>query len=121
MVTIPVMASYDDGTRPRLFAVLDEIRFGETLPFVCRLELLSEIVVADATGVDHGVWRQHVLGERKKDIKRTRMRKGECRTYSCTSSSILRCTTGNVDHLVFLDDLIITCFRGNGGMSIKKL
>ena len=47
------MASYDDGTRPRLFTVLDEIRLGETLPFVCRLELFSEIVVADATGVDH--------------------------------------------------------------------
>jgi hypothetical protein len=50
---IPVMASYDDGTCPRLFTVLDEIRFGETLLFVCRLELLSESVVADATGVDH--------------------------------------------------------------------
>jgi len=55
------MASYDDGTCPRLFTLLDEIHFGETLLFVCRLESLSEIVVADATGVDHGVWRQHVL------------------------------------------------------------
>jgi hypothetical protein len=60
-IDIPVMASYDDGTCPCLFTLLDEIRFGETLPFVCRLELLSEIVVADGTGVDHGVWREHVL------------------------------------------------------------
>ena len=59
------MASYDDGTCSRLFAFVDEIRFGKTLPFICRLELLSEIVVADATGVDHGVWRQHVLSERR--------------------------------------------------------
>jgi hypothetical protein len=35
------------------------------------------------------------------------MGKGECETYSCASSSILRCTTSDVDHLVFLDDLII--------------
>ena len=63
---IPVMAGYDDGTCPRLLILLDEIRLGETLPFVCRLELLSEIVVADATGVDHGVWRQHVLVERRR-------------------------------------------------------
>lgn len=63
------MASYDDGTCPRLFTLFDEIRFGETLPFVCRLELLSEIVVADAAGVDHGVWRQHVLGERRRILK----------------------------------------------------
>ena len=47
------MASYDNGTRPRLLTVLDEIRFGETLPFVCRLELLSKTVLTDATGVDH--------------------------------------------------------------------
>jgi hypothetical protein len=105
------MASNDDGTCTRLFTVLDEIRFGETLPFVCCLELLSEIVVANATGVDHGVWRQHVLGGGEKMmIKRTRMGKGECATYSCASSSILRCTTSDVDHLVFLDDLIITLF-----------
>ena len=52
-VEIPVMTSYDDGTCSRLFTLLDEIRFGESLPFVCRLELLSEIVVADAAGVDH--------------------------------------------------------------------
>jgi hypothetical protein len=111
------MASYDDGTCPRLFALLDEIRFGETLLFVCRFELLSEIVVADATGVDHGVWRQHVLGEKKKkkEIKRTRMGEADVeRTHSCTSSSILRCTTSDVDHLVFLDDLIVSFFEGNG-------
>jgi hypothetical protein len=68
-VKIPVVASYDDGTCPRLFTLLDEIGFGETLLFVCRLELLSEIVIADATGVDYGVWRQHVLGERRTRLK----------------------------------------------------
>ncbi len=61
-----MMASYDNGTCPSLFTLLDEIHFGETLPFVCRFELFSEIVVTDATGVDHGVWRQHVLGERRR-------------------------------------------------------
>lgn len=60
------MASYDDGTCPRLLILLDKIRLGETLPFVCRLELLSEIIVTDATGVDHRVWRQHVLVERRR-------------------------------------------------------
>lgn len=67
VLKIPVMASYDDGTSPSLFTLLDEIRFGETLPFVCLLELLSEIVVANAACVDHGVWRQHVL---KDEIQR---------------------------------------------------
>ena len=65
-----MMTSDDDGTRSRLFTLLDEIRFGETLPFVCRLELLGETVVADATGVDHGVWRQHVLGEERRSLQK---------------------------------------------------
>jgi hypothetical protein len=55
------MTGDDNGTCPRLFTLLDEIGFGETLPLVCSLELLSEFVVADATGVDDGFWRQHVL------------------------------------------------------------
>lgn len=58
------MTGDDDGTRSRLFTLLDEIRFGKTLPFVCRLELLSELVIAHASGVDYRVWGQHVLGER---------------------------------------------------------
>ena len=57
------MTSDDDSTRSRLFTLLDEIRFGETLPFVCCPELLGEVIVADATGVDDGIWGQDILGE----------------------------------------------------------
>ncbi len=60
-IYIPVVTGDDNGTCARLFTLIDEIGFGETLPLVCGLELLSEFVVADATGVDDGVWRQHVL------------------------------------------------------------
>lgn len=49
---VPVMARDDDSTRPRLFAFLDKIRLGETLSLVCRLELLSKVVVTHATGID---------------------------------------------------------------------
>ena len=60
---VPVVTSYDDSTRSRIFTLLDEIRFGETLPFVCCPELLSEVIVADATGVDDGIWGQDILGK----------------------------------------------------------
>jgi hypothetical protein len=50
------MTCDDDGTRPRLFTLLDEIGFGKTLPLVCCLELLSEIVVTYATSVNDGIW-----------------------------------------------------------------
>ena len=60
-----MVTSDDDGTRARLFTLLDEIRFGETLPFVCCLELLCAIVIAHAPGVDDGVWGEYVLGQRE--------------------------------------------------------
>ena len=53
---IPVVTSDDDSTRSRLFTLLDEIRFGETLPFVGCPELLSKVIVTDTTGVDDGIW-----------------------------------------------------------------
>ncbi|SRR6266446_6122892 len=101
------MTGDDDGTCPGLFTLIDEISFGETLSFVCFLELLSKLVVAYATGVDHGVWREHVLGERR---FRNESGEGECETYRCTTSSVLCGTTCDVDDLVFLDDLVITFF-----------
>jgi hypothetical protein len=58
---IPVVTSDDNGTCARLFTLLDEIRFGETLPFVCCLELLGAVVIAHAPGVDDGVWGEYVL------------------------------------------------------------
>ena len=61
----PVMTSDDDGTRSRLFTLLDEIRFGETLPLVCFLELLSKVIITHATSIDDGIRGQHILGERE--------------------------------------------------------
>jgi hypothetical protein len=101
------MTSDDDGTRPRLFALFDEIRFGETLPLVCCLELLSEIIVAHATGVDDRLWGQHILEKWGMRFKGWEWEGGSA-TYSCTASSILCGATGYIDHLMFLDDLVIT-------------
>ena len=64
-MVVPVMASDHDGTRPCLLTLLDEIGFGKTLPFICRLELFSEIVVTHAAGEDDGVRRQQVLAVRE--------------------------------------------------------
>jgi len=60
------MASDHDGTCARLFAFLDEIRLGETLPFVRCLELLSEVIITYATGIDNGIGGQHILKEKKR-------------------------------------------------------
>jgi len=60
---VPVVTSDDDSTRSRPYILIDEIRFGETLPFVRCPELFSKVIVADATGVDDGIWGQDILGE----------------------------------------------------------
>jgi hypothetical protein len=59
------MTSDDNGTHSHLFTLLDEIHFGETLPLVCFLELLSEVIITHATSIDDGIWGQHILGERE--------------------------------------------------------
>ena len=46
-----VVASDDDGARPGLLALLDEVALVEALALVRRLELLREVVVADAADV----------------------------------------------------------------------
>jgi hypothetical protein len=48
-----------------LFTLLDEIRLGEAFPFICFLELLSELVITHATSIDDGIRRQGVLRERE--------------------------------------------------------
>jgi hypothetical protein len=40
-------------------------------------------------------------------------------TYSCTASSILCGTTGDVDYLVFLDDLVVTFLGGEKGKGMS--
>ena len=57
----PVVASDDDRARARLLALLHEVRLVEALALVGRLELLREIVVADAAGVHDRVWGEDVL------------------------------------------------------------
>ena len=44
------MAGDDDRARARLLTLLDEVDLVKTLALVRRLELLRELIVADATG-----------------------------------------------------------------------
>ena len=67
-LSLPVVASDHDGTRARLFALLDEIHLGETLPFVRCFELLGEVIVTYTTSIDDGIWGQHVLKEKEREI-----------------------------------------------------
>ena len=57
----PVVASDDDRARARLLALLHEVRLVEALALVGSLELLREIVIANAARVHHGLRGQAVL------------------------------------------------------------
>jgi hypothetical protein len=99
------MTGDDDSTRSRLLTLLDEIRLGETFSFVCCPELLCEVIIAYATGINDGIWRKHILQGVRGYLDEM---EGRMRTYSCTASGILCGATGDIDYLVFLDDLIVT-------------
>ena len=55
------MAGDDDRARARLLTLLDEVDLVKTLALVRRLELLREIVIANAARVHHGLRGQAVL------------------------------------------------------------
>lgn len=55
------MTSDDDCARSRLLTALDEIGLCETLPFVRLLELLGELVIADAASIHDGIGWKYVL------------------------------------------------------------
>lgn len=55
------MAGDHDTARAGLLALLDLVDLVEALALVRSLELLSELVITDAAGVDDGVRRKNVL------------------------------------------------------------
>ena len=58
---VPVVPSNNNGAGAGLFPVFDIVYIIEALPGVSSLKLLSQIIVADASGVHHGFWREDVL------------------------------------------------------------
>jgi hypothetical protein len=60
-VNSPIVTRDNDGARARLLALLDEVRLGEALAAVRSLQLLRELVVADAASIDDRVRGQAVL------------------------------------------------------------
>ena len=58
-----VMASDDDRARTRLFALLDEVALVEAFARVRCLQLLCELVVADAADIHDGVRGKDILDD----------------------------------------------------------
>jgi hypothetical protein len=81
-----IVTSEDNSASTGLLSLLDKVDLVNTFPLVSGPELLSKIVVTDATGVDDGFWWETV----------------------CSSpGSVLSSTTGNVDNFVLLHDLVV--------------
>ena len=55
------MASDDDRTRTRLFALLDEVALVETFARVRSLQLLRKLIIADAADIHDGVRGEDIL------------------------------------------------------------
>ena len=65
MRSVPVVSGDDYTAGTGLLALLDEVDLVEALTLVGSLELLSEVIVTDAAGVDDRVRGQNVLREQK--------------------------------------------------------
>lgn len=58
-----MVPSDNDSASTSLFPLFDIVNIIEALPGVSDLELLSQIIVADASGVHHGFWGEDVLNQ----------------------------------------------------------
>lgn len=58
---VPVVSSDNDSAGAGPFSLFDIVDVVETLPGVSDLELFSQVIVADASGVYHGFWREDIL------------------------------------------------------------
>ena len=56
-----MMASDDNSTSAGFFSFFDEVNLIEALPGISGLELISQLIVTDASGIHHGFWREDVL------------------------------------------------------------
>jgi len=56
-----VVSSDNDSASTSLFPLFDIVYVIKALPGVGKLELLSQIVVTDASSIDHGFWGEDVL------------------------------------------------------------
>ena len=56
-----MVSSDNDSTSTGLFPFFDIVDIVEALPGVSNFELLSQIIVTDASSIDHGFWGEDVL------------------------------------------------------------
>ena len=63
-----VVASDDDGARTRLFTLLDEVALVEAFARVRCLQLLCELVIADAADINDGVRREDILNDEWEEL-----------------------------------------------------
>ena len=100
-----MVASDDNSTSSSLVAFLDLVYLVQPFSLVGRLELLSEIVVADTSGVNNRGRGQYVLSSVLDWVSIRNVLKN---THSSTARSVLSRASSNICDLVLLDELIIT-------------
>jgi hypothetical protein len=106
----PIVTSDDYSTSPGLFAGFDLVDLVQTFTFIGSFQLLSQLVIADAAGVDNGVGREHVLNETRKETKN----KFGCwieqqkTTHRSSSCRVLGSTTSDICDFVVFDQFLVT-------------
>jgi len=116
---VPVVPRNHNSAGAGLFPLFDIVNLIEALPSVSSLELLSQIVVTDASGVHHGFWGEDVL-----NLPVIRMHAGPDSggggTYRSTTSSVLSSSTSDVGDLVILHDFIVAAVQSGHGKRLSS-
>jgi hypothetical protein len=99
-----MVASDDNSTSSSLVAFLDLVYLVQPFSLVSSLELLSEIVVTDTSGVNDRARGQYILFSVLDWVLIRNLLK---KTHSSTTRSVLSRASSHIGDLVLLDELII--------------
>ena len=104
---VPVVPSDDNSASTCLFPFFDVVNVIETLPGIGGLELLSQVIVANASGIHHGFWREDVLSMFEHVIRMDMRRGSVTGAHRSTSGSVLRSSPSNVGDLIISHKFLV--------------
>ena len=104
---VPVVSSDDNSASASSFPLFDIVNVMEALPGIGSLELPSQIVVTNASGIYYGFRREDVLFVFESVIRMDGRPDAVTGAHRSTSGSILCSSSSNIGNLVISHNLFV--------------
>jgi hypothetical protein len=102
-----MVASDDNSASTGFLPLFDIVNVIEALPGIGSLELISQVIVTNASGIHHGFWWEDVLSAFDPAIRMDIRQDSITGAHRSTSGSVLRSSPSNVRDLVIPHDFLV--------------